>query len=72
MKVVSQPARDAVNNDQNAPSSQTVNDNKSLDNIRKSSFVSKADTLSSLHSGSSHHAASAPPTPQVFLISCFL
>ena len=61
--------------DQKAPSLQSDDDNKSVNDIRQSvndirqsNVISKAGTLSSNHSSSSPHTTSAPPTPQVFLI----
>ena len=68
LKVASQQVHD-VNGDP-----QAADDNKSLDNIRRSSAVSKADTLSSLQSGSSHNTASAPPAQKVlyFIIIALL
>jgi len=67
MKFVPQQANNATNSDPNTPSPQAANDNKSLDDIRRSSIANKADVFSSLHSGSSHHVTSVPPTPQVFV-----
>ena len=66
VKLTSQQPHDVVvKSDPNTPSPQTTN---SLDNVKSPSVISKANTLS-LHSGSSHHVDSAPPTPLVF--KCF-
>ena len=70
-KFVTQPAHDITNSDPSAPSPQAVNGNTSPDDAKRSSVVSKANTLSSLQSGSIHHAESAPPTSQVFLFDYY-